>query len=86
MCFDMLWCGKKEEYTLTLMLNPSRCTFCTLWSHNNNLSLQAVNDWLLHGTRNTMHWRSANVILGWEMVTDRKDWKGNSTVCCFVFV
>lgn len=37
--------------------------------------LQPISSWMMNGTQNTLHWRNANVILGWEMITDREDWE-----------
>jgi hypothetical protein len=37
--------------------------------------LRPVDEWMATGTRDTLHWRSANVILGWEAVTESEDWE-----------
>ena len=37
--------------------------------------IRPVREWMGNGTAGTLHWRSANVIIGWEMLTDREDWE-----------
>ncbi len=51
--------------------------------------VKPVDEWMANGTKNTLHWRSANVIIGWEQITDRPDWQGfyatNLQLCQWAF-
>lgn len=54
----------------------SRCGSGCLFCFSYKKQTQPVREWLISGAGQTILWRSANVILGWEMVTTRRDWKG----------
>ena len=38
--------------------------------------LRPIDEWVMSGTRDTLHWRSVKVLIGWEEITERPDWKG----------
>ena len=37
--------------------------------------VKPIDSWMINCTKDTVHWKSANVLLGWEKISDRKDWQ-----------